>query len=151
MFSRIPALRQFYQSSYSFGKVTEKPVLVTGASGFIASNLIKKLLEQGYRVRGSVFNVEKKIAHLINLPNAKTHLELVKGDLTVKGDWEPAVRGCEYVFHLASPFPPYQPKHENDLIIPAVNGTTFVTEAAIKNNVRRILCTSSCLTLFFGN
>jgi nucleoside-diphosphate-sugar epimerase len=61
------------------------------------------------------------------------------------------VKGCEYVFHIASPIPPYVPKHEDEVIIPAVNGTKFVTEAAIRNHVKRLVFTSSCLTLFFGH
>jgi dihydroflavonol-4-reductase len=55
------------------------------------------------------------------------------------------------VLHVASPIPPFVPKNEDDIIIPAVNGTKFVTEAAIRNKVKRLVFTSSCLTLFFGN
>lgn len=55
------------------------------------------------------------------------------------------------MLHVASPIPPYVPKNEDEVIIPAVNGTKFVTEAAIRNKVKRLVFTSSCLTLFFGN
>lgn len=75
----------------------------------------------------------------------------MEADLNKEDGWNEAVKGCEYVFHVASPFPSENPKHENDVIEPAVKGTTFVTEAAVKNKVRRIVVTSSCQTIMFAS
>lgn len=100
-------------------------VLVTGASGYIASHLVKQLLEAGYRVRGTVRKLsdEKKVSHLRNLvPDAKHPLELVEADLLNDQSWFAAVQGCTCVHHTASPFPSTIPDDENELIKPAVNG-----------------------------
>lgn len=92
---------------------TDHPILVTGASGYIAGYIIKDLLKDGYKVRGTVRSVAntKKVEHLLSLPEAKTHLELIEADLSVENGWDKAVQGCEYVFHVASPIPPYVPKN----------------------------------------
>uniref|UniRef100_A0A7I4B3U9 NAD-dependent epimerase/dehydratase domain-containing protein n=1 Tax=Physcomitrium patens TaxID=3218 RepID=A0A7I4B3U9_PHYPA len=89
------------------GHSTEKSkgtVCVTGATGFVASWLIKCLLQDGYRVRGAVRDPEnyEKAAHLWALSGAKERLQLVKGDLLVEGSYDAAVAGCEGVFHTAA-------------------------------------------------
>ena len=83
-------------------------VLVTGASGFLATHIVKLLLEQGSRVRGTVRSLqnEKKVVTLRKLvPNPKHELELVEADLLDEDSWLNAVRGYTYVIHTASPFP----------------------------------------------
>ena len=88
-------------------------VLVTGASGFIATHIVKLLLEKGYRVRGTVRSLkdEKKVAPLRKLvSNPKHELELCEADLTNEKGWAEAVKDCDYVMHTASPFPNYVPK-----------------------------------------
>jgi nucleoside-diphosphate-sugar epimerase len=83
-------------------------VLVTGASGYIASHIVKQLLEKGYRVRGTVRNLndEKKVAPLRSLATASEYqLELVEANLLDEACWLEAVKGCTYVLHTASPFP----------------------------------------------
>lgn len=76
---------------------------------------------------------------------------MVEADLVDEKCWDKITEGCELVFHVASPIPPYIPKHEDEIIIPAVNGTKFITQSAIRNKVKRLVFTSSCLTLYFGN
>ncbi|EMS53116.1 Bifunctional dihydroflavonol 4-reductase/flavanone 4-reductase [Triticum urartu] len=80
-------------------------VCVTGASGFVASWLVKRLLESGYHVLGTVRDPgnQKKVAHLWNLAGAKEGLELVRADLLEEGSFDDAVMACEGVFHTASP------------------------------------------------
>lgn len=80
-------------------------VCVTGASGFLASWLIKRLLLSGYQVTGTVRDPEnaKKVAHLWRLEGARERLVLVKGDLLEEGSFDDAIMGCEGVFHTASP------------------------------------------------
>jgi len=132
---------------------TDAPVLVTGASGYIASHLIKLLLENGFKVRGSVRSVSNKAKYqfLYDLvPEKKDNLTLVEAELTNKESWLKAVEGCQYVFHVASPIPPSVPKDENDLIIPAVEGTLNVLEAAVQKGVKKVVVTSSCLTVVIG-
>ncbi len=83
-------------------------VLVTGASGYIATHIVKMLLELGYKVRGTVRSLkdEKKISPLKKLViNPKHELELVEADLLNESSWLNAVKGCTYVMHTASPFP----------------------------------------------
>lgn len=122
----------------------EDLILVTGASGFIATHIVKQLLEKGYRVRGTVRSLkdEKKCAPLRKLAeNRKFELELVEADLTKEETWKDAVKDCTYVLHTASPLPLQQPKDENELVVPAVNGTLFVLRASV--NVKRVVLTSS--------
>ena len=57
--------------------------------------------------------------------------------------WGDIVKGCDYIIHTASPFPSKNPKNENDLIEPAVNGTKFVLNAAIKYKIKHVVITSS--------
>ena len=83
-------------------------VLVTGASGYIATHIVKQLLELGYRVRGTVRSLtdDKKVAPLRKLVDKSKHeLELVEADLLNENSWLDAVKGCTYVLHTASPFP----------------------------------------------
>jgi len=63
--------------------------------------------------------------------------------------WDKITEGCEFVFHVASPIPPYVPKNEDEVIVPAVNGTKYVTQAAIRNKVKRLVFTSSGFAVFF--
>ena len=68
---------------------------------------------------------------------------LYEADLTIADGWEEAVAGCDYVLHVASPFILGVPKHEDDLIKPAVSGVDYVVSAAIKHKVARVVVTSS--------
>src|SRR5690349_10541348 len=102
---------------------SQKPILVTGATGFLASHIIKQLLDQGYKVRGTVRSLARKeknqFLHEL-VPERNSNLELVEADLLNSDSWEKAVQGVEYVLHVASPFPIQAPKDENELIRPAV-------------------------------
>lgn len=125
----------------------EAPVLVTGATGFIALHIIQLLQREGYRVRGTVRSLknENKLKPLKSLcPNAKYPLELVEADLTEDNGWDDAAKGCHYCIHVASPFPNAPPKKEEDLMIPAVEGTKRVFRACTNaGTVKRIVLTSS--------
>ncbi|KAF2613658.1 hypothetical protein F2Q70_00013034 [Brassica cretica] len=84
---------------------TKGKVCVTGASGFLASWLVKRLLIEGYEVTGTVRDPgnEKKAAHLWKLEGAKERLRLVEADLMEDGSFDNAIMGCHGVFHTASP------------------------------------------------
>lgn len=125
--------------------VTKCPVLVTGAAGFIASNVVRDLLARGYRVRGTVRDAskEKAPAHLHALPGAAERLELVTADLLQDGAFDRAAEGCEYVVHMASPYVLDAKDPQKDLVDPAVKGTRNVLESCAKARVKRVVLTSS--------
>ncbi|XP_057496266.1 tetraketide alpha-pyrone reductase 1 [Actinidia eriantha] len=126
-------------------------VCVTGASGFLASWLIKQLLLCGYHVIGTVRDPgnHKKLAHLWRLQGAKERLHLVRADLMEEGSFEDAIMGCEGVFHSASPVlgrPTSDPKA--DILRPAIEGTLNVLRSCMKNpSLKRVVLTSSSSTI----
>ena len=121
-------------------------VLVTGASGFIALHCINQLLEAGHEVRGTVRSLSRKDeleSALKKQGRDVSAFELSEADLSKEDGWDDAVKGCDYVLHVASPFILGVPKHEDELIKPAVSGVDFVVKAAIKHKVKRVVLTSS--------
>lgn len=129
-------------------------VLVTGAGGFIATHCILQLLEQGYKVRGTLRNLARETQlrkTLAEHVDAEGRLEFVHTDLLKDDGWEPALRGCDYVLHVASPLPAQEPKDENDLIIPAREGSLRVLRAAAAGEVKRVVLTSSVAAVFEGH
>jgi dihydroflavonol-4-reductase len=126
--------------------VSNAPVLVTGASGFIATRIVELLLGKGYRVRGTVRSLgkEKELAPLRALPGAAERLELVAADLLTAGAYDAAASGCEYVMHTASPYVLDAKDPQKDLVDPAVMGTRNVLEACKRaGSVKRVVLTSS--------
>jgi dihydroflavonol-4-reductase len=118
-------------------------VCVTGASGFVASWLVRQLLEKGVRVRGTVRRVSSA-PHLQSLPGAAKRLELVEADLLAPSSFEAAVQGCAVVFHTASPYVIQVDDPQRDLVDPAVNGTLGVLAACLQApDVQRVVLTSS--------
>lgn len=121
-------------------------VLVTGASGFLASHVVMRLLAEGYRVRGSVRTAEKgeHIRAILERHGADTaNLSFVGLDLLEDAGWGEAMAGVDYLVHTASPFITHIPAHEDDVILPAVEGTRRALEAALAAGVARIVLTSS--------
>ena len=121
-------------------------VLVTGASGFIALHCIEQLLGQGHEVRGTVRSLSRQDELSQALESAGrdvSQFSLYEADLTKPDGWEEAVKGCDYILHVASPFILGVPKDENELIKPAVSGVDYVVSAAIKHKVKRVVLTSS--------
>src|SRR4051812_29162780 len=124
-------------------------VLVTGGSGFIGAHCIKRLHEDGHRVRTTVRSLsrEPEVRKLVG----DGPLELMAADLTADAGWADAVAGCDYVLHVASPFPLGQPKHEDELIVPARDGALRVLRAAREAGVRRVVLTSSFAAIGYGH
>lgn len=129
-----------------------KPVLVTGANGYVASWLVKKLLDEGITVHAAVRDPknEKKIEHLKKAASASAgKLLFFKGDLMQPGSYKEAMQGCELVFHTASPFTTDVKDAQKELIDPAVNGTESVLRSAMETpSVKRVVVTSSCAAIY---
>lgn len=122
-------------------------VLVTGGSGFVGSYCILQLLNEGYHVRTTVRSLDKAddVRAMLIAGGAAdlNRLSFAAADLTSDSNWIAAVEGCDYVLHVASPFPSGEPKDENELIIPAREGALTVLRAARDANVKRVVMTSS--------
>lgn len=123
--------------------------MVTGASGYLATELVKQLLEKGYEVRATVRSVsaKEKVRHLESLGEALPgKLVLCEGDLLKPGSFDEAVKGADYVFHTASPFVAGQPEDPDKFFVkPAVEGTKNVLSSVAKHKdtVKRVVLTSS--------
>lgn len=125
---------------------------VTGASGFVATELVKQLLEKGYRVKATVRSTSNasKVQHLAKLADALPgSLELYEADLLVPGSYDAAVNGVDFVFHVASPFVIDVPDPQKDLIEPAVDGTrnVFSSIEKHKDSIKKVILTSSAAAI----
>ncbi|KAJ4971561.1 hypothetical protein NE237_004660 [Protea cynaroides] len=130
-----------------------KIVCVTGASGYIASWLVKLLLAKGYTVKASVRdpNDPKKTEHLLALDGAKERLHLFKGNLLEEGSFDALVDGCEGVFHTASPVTHTVKDPQAELIDPALKGTLNVLGSCAKaTSVKRVVVTSSVAAVAYN-
>ncbi|KAA8549771.1 hypothetical protein F0562_001211 [Nyssa sinensis] len=130
-----------------------KTVCVTGASGYIASWIVKFLLRSGYTVKASVrdLNDPKKIEHLLALDGAKERLHMFKANLLEEGSFDAVVDGCAGVFHTASPFYHAVSDPEAELINPAVKGTLNVLGSCAKTaSVNRVVLTSSVAAVAYN-
>ena len=125
-------------------------VLLTGISGFIGLYCAKELLEQGFKVRGTVRSKQREshARDALKIGNVNiTHLDFAILDLTTDDGWDNAMEGCEYVLHVASPFRIANPKNANDMMLPAVEGTKRILRAASQANVKRVVLTSSIVSM----
>ena len=123
-----------------------KTVLVTGGSGFLAGWCIVELLRRGYRVRTTIRNPSREPevhAAIASQVDPGGHLFVLAADLTSDEHWPKAIEGCDYVLHVASPFPSQQPKDPDDLIVPAREGTLRILRIALDEGVKRVVLTSS--------
>lgn len=122
-------------------------ICVTGANGFIGSYLIQLLLEQGYRVRGTVRDPsnEAKTAHLRAMSG---DLELVAGDLMVEGSFDAAMAGCDAVVHTAAAVTFAAKDPQRDIVDPSVMGTRNVLGSAARAGVKRVVHTSSMVAVY---
>ncbi|CAI9764981.1 unnamed protein product [Fraxinus pennsylvanica] len=123
-----------------------KVVCVTGASGYVASWLVKLLLQRHYTVNATVRDLSdpSKIAHLMELEGSKERLRLFKANLNEDGSFDSAVDGCEGVFHAASPVFFSVTDAQAQLLEPAVKGTLNVLRSC-RNvpSIKRVVLTSS--------
>jgi dihydroflavonol-4-reductase len=123
-----------------------KTVLVTGGSGYLGGWCIVELLRRGYRVRTTVRNParEREVHEAVaSQVDAAHHLTVHQADLMSDEHWDNVIEGCDYALHVASPFPPTQPKDPDELVRPAREGTLRVLGKAFDHGAQRIVVTSS--------
>jgi nucleoside-diphosphate-sugar epimerase len=129
-----------------------KPVMLTGATGYVAGQLAKKLLEEGFIVHAPVRNPkdEEKTKYLDAIAaNSKGSIKYFKADLLEQGSYDKAAAGCEVIFHTASPFTLTIKDPQKDLVDPALLGTENVLNTANKTeSVKRVVLTSSCAAIY---
>jgi nucleoside-diphosphate-sugar epimerase len=134
--------------------VSGELVLVTGGSGFIGAHCILQLLAAGYRVRTTVRSLarEADVRAMLKAGGAEPgdNLSFAAADLMADAGWPQAVAGCNYVLHVASPFPAGVPKTEDELILPAREGALRVLRAARDADVKRVVMTSSFAAIGYG-
>lgn len=133
---------------------SNKIVLVTGGSGFIASYCIINLLNAGFRVRATLRSMQRaeELKAMLTAGGVRSfeNLSFALADLDNEASWQEAVSGCTYVIHTASPTPNTDAKTDDDFVIPAVNGVLFVMRAARNAGVKRFVLTSAIGAVAFG-
>jgi nucleoside-diphosphate-sugar epimerase len=130
-------------------------VLVTGGTGFLASHCILQLLQQNYKVKTTIRTSAKKDKVLNMLKNGVIqnfeNLSFVEADLTQDKNWDIATENCDYVLHVASPIHLKLPKHEDEMIRPAVEGTLRILKASENSGVKRVVMTSNFGAVGYSN
>src|SRR5215469_11982311 len=115
-------------------------ILVTGASGFVGSAVVRNLLQAGHQVRALVRPNSSRV-NLANLP-----LEFADGDLRDRESLKRALAGIGAVFHVAADYRLWA-RNPQDIVRTNVEGTRSLMEAALDAGVERIVYTSSVATL----
>ena len=129
-----------------------KKVLLTGISGYIGEHCAVQLLQQGYAVKGSLRSLHKGEAVRQTIETelgeaVAERLEFCQLDLLSDDGWDEAMAGCDFCLHVASPFVTTEPKDENELIKPAVEGSLRALKAAKRAGVKRVVLTSSMVAM----
>lgn len=130
---------------------TSTPVLVTGATGYVAGWVVKRLLEEGFTVHATVRDPSdnKKLAHLLALSPAPGKLRFFAANLLEPGSFAEAMHGCKVVFHTASPYTISVNDPQKELIDPALLGTRNVLQEVERtSSVERVVLTSSCAAIY---
>ncbi|MBB5437700.1 nucleoside-diphosphate-sugar epimerase [Pedobacter sp. AK017] len=135
-------------------KENKETVLVTGGTGFVGFHTISQLLLQGYTVKTTIRSLARKESVINALEEAGItdfrKLSFFEADLIADAGWDEALKNCDYVLHVASPFPLVEPEDENELIIPARDGSLRVLKFAKEAGVKRVVLTSSFAAIGYG-
>ncbi|NME72124.1 NAD-dependent epimerase/dehydratase family protein [Flammeovirga aprica] len=128
-----------------------KPVMITGATGYVAGRIVEKLLKYGLMVHAPVRNPDNAVKlKYLNAIAAQSEgsIKFFKADLLTPGSYDEAMKGCELVFHTASPFVTSVKDAKKDLVDPALKGTENVLNTVNKTySVKRVVLTSSCVAI----
>jgi nucleoside-diphosphate-sugar epimerase len=148
---REPRLTGLYRANGAVMSV----VLVTGGSGFIASYCILQLLAAGHQVGTTVRSLKREsdVRAMLKQGGAEPsdRLKFFAAELEQDAGWREAVTGCDYVLHVASPLSQHVPKNEDEMIVPARDGTLRVLRAARDAGVKRVVLTSSFTAIGYGH
>ncbi|MFT5779868.1 MAG: nucleoside-diphosphate-sugar epimerase [Crocinitomicaceae bacterium] len=129
-----------------------KPILVTGATGYVAGRLVERLLKAGHTVHAPIRDPEnpEKTKYLDAIAaNNPGSIKYFKADLLDDGSYDEAIQECELVYHTASPFIRKVENAQKDLVEPAIHGTRNVLESANRaKSVKRVIVTSSCAAIY---
>jgi nucleoside-diphosphate-sugar epimerase len=130
-------------------------VLVTGGTGFVGAHCLVQLLAGGHETRATVRDLKREsdVRAMLRHGGAGEvgeRLKLFRADLSADAGWADAAAGCDYVLHVASPFPSTVPKNENELIGPARDGALRALRAARDAGVKRVVLTSSFAAIGYG-
>jgi nucleoside-diphosphate-sugar epimerase len=130
-------------------------VLVTGGTGFLGAHCLVQLLAAGHETCATVRDLARTndVQAMLRQGGAGevgNRLALFQADLNSDAGWAEAVAGCDYVLHVASPFPSTVPRDENELIAPARDGALRVLRAARDAKVKRVVLTSSFAAIGYG-
>lgn len=134
--------------------MASKTVLVTGGSGYIAVFILLRLLADGWTVRTTVRKLARadEVKAMLREGGADPGgVQFAEADLLSDDGWNEAASGCEYVLHVASPFPQGVPKNPDDLVVPAREGALRVLRAARDAGVKRVVLTSSFAAVGYGH
>lgn len=130
-------------------------VLVTGGSGFVGSHTLIQLLDAGHEVRTTVRDLKRAddVRAMLKQGGAalSDRVSFFAADLESDTGWREAIAGCEFVLHVASPFPQTVPKHEDEIIVPAREGALRVLRIARDSGVKRVVLTSSFAAIGYGH
>jgi dihydroflavonol-4-reductase len=129
-------------------------VLVTGGSGYIATFCMAALVDRGFAVRTTLRNLARETevrANLAKLTDAGGQVTFFAADLNADSGWADAVGGCDYVLHVASPFPSGNPRNDDELVLSARDGALRVLRAARDAAARRVVITASTACISYGH
>jgi nucleoside-diphosphate-sugar epimerase len=131
-------------------------ILVTGGTGFVGAHCLIQLLAAGHETCTTVRDLarENDVRAMLRkggAGDAGNRLTFFAADLNADAGWAEASAGCDYVLHVASPFPSTVPRDENELIVPARDGALRVLRAARDAGVKRVVLTSSFAAIGYGS
>ena len=110
--------------------------LVTGASGFLGTNLVHELVKAGWEVK-VIVRKNSNTKYISSLP-----VKIITGDITVQADLDAACANCDYVFHVAGDTSFWKKNFKKQRVV-NVEVPSMVAEACLKNKVKRLIHTST--------
>ncbi|XP_042493949.1 putative anthocyanidin reductase [Macadamia integrifolia] len=126
-----------------------RTVCVTGGAGYLGSSLVKKLLEKGHTVHATLRNLDdqSKVGLLKNFPEANTKLRLFKADIYNPDEFNPAIQGCDFVFHVATPYQNNtQSSQYKDTTEAAVAAVDSIVKSCVRSGtVKRLIYTGTVM------